>query len=506
MTITVDTSTENVRTGTTSPQTFSHAGAASGVKGVVLAIVHGTSSTDHVSAASYGGVALTRKQRNTDTATEPGAAELWFLGAGVPQGTQTVSYTPGATTDDIHAVCITLLAADDTEVIDNDGVDNNVANPSVTLQYGGRSCMSFAALYGGGADGSAFTPNGNCTTVFDEDLGAFYSEVIRQTTAGTSDFAIGGTSSTDDVAFAAIAVSEVIAGATGTMASTLAAVTVAATGAMVFSATSAISLPGVTSSSSGTHTQAADGYIVREDNSGDKILAEDNSKLITEGAIAALDATSAITLSAVTVSATGALVFSGTATITLPSVTTAATGAETFAGTSAIALPAITVAGAGLHPYIGSASITLGSVTTAATGAQVFAGTSAVTLTPVTVSSSGLETFSATAAISLPTVTVAATGAEVFTATSAVVLPAVTVDAAGTHAEAGVFTGVADITLASIAVSASGAYEAPAQTDQGTIAGGDLFWASGLRRRAPDDEAANDETEDEAAIFLLMAA
>jgi hypothetical protein len=208
MTVTVDAVTEDVRTLTTSPQTFSHGGAGSGVKGVVLAIVHGTSSTDHVSAASYGGVAMTRIQRNTDTSTEPGAAELWFLGEGVPQGTQTVSYTPGATTDDIHAVAVTLLGADDLEVVDFDGIDNNVANPSVTLQYAGRTCMAFAALYGGGADGSVFTPNANCTTIHDHDLGNFFSEVIRQTTAGSSDFDIGGTSSTDDVAFAAMAVSE----------------------------------------------------------------------------------------------------------------------------------------------------------------------------------------------------------------------------------------------------------------------------------------------------------
>lgn len=209
MTITVDLATEDVRTGTTSPQTFSHAGAASGVNGVLLSIVHGVSSTDHVSAASYGGVAMSRVQRNTDTATEPGAAEWWFLGSGVPQGTQTVSYTPGSTTDDIHAVAITLLAAADLQVVDSDGVSENVANPSVTLQYGNASCMAFGALYGGGADGGAFAPNANCTTVHDHDLGAFYSEIIRQTTAGTANFAIGGTSTSDDVAFAAVAVSEI---------------------------------------------------------------------------------------------------------------------------------------------------------------------------------------------------------------------------------------------------------------------------------------------------------
>jgi hypothetical protein len=33
-----------------------------------------------------------------------------------------------------------------------------------------------------------------------------------------------------------------------------------------------------------------------------------------------------------------------------------------------------------------------------------------------------------------------------------------------------------------------------------------LRWASGLRRRVPDDEPANDEYNEEAELFLLMAA
>lgn len=214
MPVAFDAATEHVRTGTTSPQTFSHTPATlnNDVKGVVLAIVHGGSATDHVSAASYGGIAMTRLQRNVDTATELGAAELWHLGSGIPQGTQTVSYTPGATTDDIHAVVITLTADADTEPVDSDGISENVAGPSVTLQYGGRTCIAIAALYGGGAAPTSFAPNVNCVTVHDHDLGAFYSEIIRQTTPGSADFAIGGTAGSDDVAFAAVAISEVQVG------------------------------------------------------------------------------------------------------------------------------------------------------------------------------------------------------------------------------------------------------------------------------------------------------
>lgn len=211
----VDTVTENVRTGTTSPQTFTHTGAASGVKAVLLAITHGTSSTDHVSAASYGGTAMSRVQRNTDTLTEPGATEWWFLGGrgvAIPQGSQTVSYTPGATTDDIQAVCVTLIADQDLEVIDTDGINNNVANPSVTLQSSGREIFCVASLYGGGSAPSAFVQNSSCQDMDSQDLGAFYAATMRSAISQRNDFTIGGTASTDDVAFSAVAVARVNVG------------------------------------------------------------------------------------------------------------------------------------------------------------------------------------------------------------------------------------------------------------------------------------------------------
>lgn len=213
MTVTVDVATENIRTGTTSPQTFSHAGAASGIKGVILCLMHGTSGTDHVSAASYGGTAMTRLQRNACSSAEPGAAEIWFLGASVPQGTQTVSYTPGATTDDIHAVAITLRAATDLSVLAVGGIGTSSvsANPSVALGYRSHSCMAFAAGYSGLTLQSSVTAGTNCTKVGTGELtGVFCSYVIQQTTGGTSDFTVAATASSDDVAFAAAAVGETL--------------------------------------------------------------------------------------------------------------------------------------------------------------------------------------------------------------------------------------------------------------------------------------------------------
>ena len=212
MAVSVDVATELVRTDTSSPATWSHVGAGSGIKGILISAVHDQSNTDHVSAVTYGGVALTRVVRASTNTTEPGAAEWWFLGSSVPQGTQTASVTCGGTGDDFHFVSITLLGDGDLSVVDTDTINDAVqADPSVTLQYGGRSSMAFAANHSGA--NAALTPNANCSTVHTATLsGVRVASCIRQTTAGTSDFAIGGTLTSDDVAYAALAVTDVPAG------------------------------------------------------------------------------------------------------------------------------------------------------------------------------------------------------------------------------------------------------------------------------------------------------
>lgn len=220
--VAVDASTESNRTDTSDPYTFSHTGrtdANGGIQGAIVTVVHGTSSTEHVSSMTYGGVSMTKVVTATDTVTEPGRASIWFVGSGLAGkgGTQTISADlASGTTDDITFTAITLVTDDgsDIEVVDFDSISENATNPSVTLQYGGRYAISVAALYGGGAAPSSFTPNGNCVEVASQDLGAFYAFTLRQTTPGTSDFAIGGTASTDDVAYAAAAFAKVT-GATG---------------------------------------------------------------------------------------------------------------------------------------------------------------------------------------------------------------------------------------------------------------------------------------------------
>lgn len=205
-----DAQSESERIDTSDPMTWTHTPV--GVpKGVVVAIVHGVSTTDHVVTVTYGGVSMTEVIRRTDTATELGAAELWFLGASIPTGAQTVSVDlASATTDDIHGVCFTLTGGANTEVIDSDGIAENAANPTVTLQKTDRNAQCFAAMYGGGAAPGGTLATG-CTAGPDFDLGAFYSQTCRETNSSRTDFTIGwSTLGSDDLAFVACAVAEVI--------------------------------------------------------------------------------------------------------------------------------------------------------------------------------------------------------------------------------------------------------------------------------------------------------
>src|SRR5690242_13882826 len=210
MTVTVAGIVESLRTDTSDPMTWSHNTGTTSPEGVVVMLAHGTESTDLVVGVTYGGVAMSRIQTNTDTVTEPGRSYIYFLGTGVPTGTQTVSVdlTSGTTTD-IFGISYTLDGADDLVVVDNNGVNENATNPGVTLAYGGRTCMSFAVVYSGVSLNSSVSAGASCTKDSTTDLaGNFTCAVEHQTTAGSSDFAIGFTIASDDVAFSAIAVSE----------------------------------------------------------------------------------------------------------------------------------------------------------------------------------------------------------------------------------------------------------------------------------------------------------
>ena len=210
---------ENLRTGTTDPWTFSHDQGTTAPKGVLLVIVHGTTTqlvdttAGHV---TYGGVTMTQVRRNTASTTEAGTVEVWFVGSGIPTGTQTVSIDlTSATTQDTYAMCLTLDAAADLEVLDHDGITNSAVQNggSVTLQYGGRGGIAFGAVFSGQTaitNGIAVAAGVNISAT--ELTGNITASVLVQALPGTADFTVacthtGGTA--DDFAMSAVAIGEV---------------------------------------------------------------------------------------------------------------------------------------------------------------------------------------------------------------------------------------------------------------------------------------------------------
>lgn len=209
MTVALVVATEEIRTGTTDPHTWSHAGGTP--KGIVLAAVHGVAAAQLVTGAvTYGAVAMQQIEYGFDQAVEPGAVTMWFLGSGIPTGTQTVSadLSSGSTTD-IAFFLWELSGGGDTCVIDFEHIIDDAANPTALMRASGANKISLCAMYGGGSAPTGTLATGN-TASQDHDLGNFYAQACHETTVDALDHTIGwSTLGTDDLAFVALAVAEV---------------------------------------------------------------------------------------------------------------------------------------------------------------------------------------------------------------------------------------------------------------------------------------------------------
>lgn len=209
MAVAFDASTAATRTDTSDPFTFNHTPVGT-PKGVVVAIMNYDTATDQVAGVTYGGVAMTRVPPVArDTAGEPSNTQIWFLGASIPTGTQTVSVDmTSATGDDMYMVCATVTASTDTEVIGYGVQEEDSSNPQATIAHGGRTAIAFAAL-ASGAD-AAPTPLTGVTNLHSNDSGAERQHFARQTTPGSGNTTIGWTLTSDDVSFVALSVSEIM--------------------------------------------------------------------------------------------------------------------------------------------------------------------------------------------------------------------------------------------------------------------------------------------------------
>jgi hypothetical protein len=200
-------------TGTANPTTYTHTPVAA-PGGIVIHINH-PGATDIVTGlVTYGGVACSRIATAADTSAVPERSYAYFLGESVPSGPQTVSIGRSEATTTIHVVVIAVTADVDTEVIDTDSASGSITNPSVTLTNGdGRLALatvgmasSINVILGGGAD---FTGQ---QRVHDNSFGGTDTSLVsRQTTPGTTDFAVGYTMNAGHVAIIGLLVAETTA-------------------------------------------------------------------------------------------------------------------------------------------------------------------------------------------------------------------------------------------------------------------------------------------------------
>lgn len=196
--------------------TFNHAGVTP--RAVVVFIQH-PGTTDQITGVTYGGVAMTEMTGSPHVLAtgETNVLYGYFLGSSVPSGTQSVVVTTNGTfsfVDGGRAVCISLTAAADTEIVDIDTTINSTSqlNPSVTLSLGGRS--SWCAINFGSGTGTvgSITPLTNWTSVAEVDYGAQTGGIYRYNIIGTTDVTAGWTQAADDANAIAVAISEVQAG------------------------------------------------------------------------------------------------------------------------------------------------------------------------------------------------------------------------------------------------------------------------------------------------------
>jgi len=199
--------------GAGSPATVAHTPNAAVTRWAAV-FISSITATDNVTAVTYGGVAMSRVVRAVDTASEPGSAEVWFLGAGVPDGAQNAVVTFGGSTEKRIVVCTASADSSTCQVADFDSAENDQANPSLTLDSGADTGFRIGMAYSGQTSPASVTPAGTMTNVTSGQFGTGSKcfRVDYQTTPSSGSASLSWTMLSDDFAGVGIVIIEAGAG------------------------------------------------------------------------------------------------------------------------------------------------------------------------------------------------------------------------------------------------------------------------------------------------------
>ena len=202
------------------------------VRGVMITVFNVTASgVDQVQGVKYGGVTVPRISPPSlfKTTTEAMGLAAFFLGAGVPTGSQTVEVLTTAATVTKAGMCRTFTATKDVEKIAEVVWSSDaLANPTGTLALAGRSACCVLVFLSGQQAVSGFTQLTNWSIGSPEsDFGNAGGGEYTYNIVGTANVTAGWTQTSDDAVGMAIAVAEV-QGPTGVLTQTLASATAVA--------------------------------------------------------------------------------------------------------------------------------------------------------------------------------------------------------------------------------------------------------------------------------------
>lgn len=223
MSIAYDTTTGiGSGTGIQSTQSWSHTAAASNVGGVGV-IVSGE-STEETSYVTYGGTYMRRVATGANTGGETGTTSCWWLGAGDAgwpgSGTQTVQVVRSGSSDYIaQAVSVTVASGLAAKVVGgiNVGYDegSSLSTSSITTSLtipSGFEAFLFGGLYSGENALSSITDDASLTRINSGDFGTSTAVIDRRTaiftSTGSALTSFAWTQSSDDAAWAVVAVHE----------------------------------------------------------------------------------------------------------------------------------------------------------------------------------------------------------------------------------------------------------------------------------------------------------
>lgn len=188
---------------------------ASTPRGVVVAIVQDLGTEDQVSGVTYGGTAMTRVRKEDRPGATLGCVYLYFLGASIPGAggaAQNVVITSTGTRAK-RAVITSVTAANDTEAVPAGGAGGNgaTANPSLSITPTAAAAIYYALFHD--ANAVVTTVQAGSTQQFSHDFGSEIGQWARKSVAAGGATTIGYTLAAGTWTHAAVAVQEVVSGA-----------------------------------------------------------------------------------------------------------------------------------------------------------------------------------------------------------------------------------------------------------------------------------------------------